>query len=93
MDGAESEGAYCFLYVSDDYNCENLQYCREYYYSRNYYDDEYSMLCDIGIISCGGMYTAIGTYLNGHPLMLDIDMNYIVPHGSQTCISYVSDDF
>lgn len=93
MNGAQNSGEYCFLYVSDDYYGHNLRYCREYYYCLNYYDDMCSMMGDVGVIFCGGMYTAIGIFHHGQPITKEHirNMGHSVPLGSQVCCSYESE--
>lgn len=88
----EGTGEYCFLYVSDDHDGHNLHYCSEYYYCRNYYHDIGDMMSDVGVIFCGGMYTAVGIFHHGQPITKEniTNMNHIVPLGSKICCSYNS---
>lgn len=88
----EAGGDYCFLYVSDDYNCNNLNYCHEYYYTLDYYNEVESMMDDVGIIFCGGMYTAVGIFHKGLPISTEYlcHMNHVVPPGKQLCKAYLN---
>lgn len=79
--GAANVGDYCLLYVTEP---EDSQYYRDSEYVVSYYKDLDTMLNMVGILFCGGNYTAIGIFNKGKPISKETirNISFMVPVGS-----------
>jgi TPP-dependent indolepyruvate ferredoxin oxidoreductase alpha subunit len=78
------EGSYTFLCILDDIDSDYThKYVKECGYEMSHYSNLTDLMNNVGIIFCGGMYTAVGIYVEDTNISSEYlcNMNFIVPDG------------